>query len=612
MSACAHELSDAWNLQVYAMWRVPTIVRSFVTHAPVSSFILKGADLMLPGVIVPKGGFQPPFNRGDKFAVRVVNNRFPLAIGSTPVSSSDIARMGMRGRGVDVVHYFGDYLWQLGNKSVPNDGFAAKIVNASGDPDETYDAAAHLATSATADSWEESAAGEEPQDAPTGAEVGAKAEGGDKQEAPGKATNQQADRSCHAEKANDDVEALADQLVEMSIDGLDAETAQPEVHEAAPVLSPEQLDKLLDLCFLEVLHSSISDEQLPLEISAAFSKMATEVQHVVRSPAFFTAMKELDLPMETIKAIEFGHKEVALDLKKSTYKKLTKFIQHQQKLKLLQVKETRGSTSIVKINRAHPIFIAYKAIPEKVKQKTLDAAAAAADPNKAGTTGVNAQSVSQMPLVLEFLIPPARCQAVFTAVGKRVPKGAYFSSSECRDVLTEYLAKHILARKSDQLDASKVLLDNTLAAAISLPSDRAKAPVPKEELFTKWMAAMAPCYGVVKPGVNIRLEPPKIIRGTVEPVQISVENRFGGRKHVTQITGLSTFHIDSGAVAEYLQKKLACSCSTYLLPGAAQEPAVMIQGNAAPQTAEALTSHFHLPARYINAQGKKPLRGGKK
>lgn len=40
-------------VQVYALWLVPEMLPTFVIHSPVSSFILKGADLMMPGVVLP-------------------------------------------------------------------------------------------------------------------------------------------------------------------------------------------------------------------------------------------------------------------------------------------------------------------------------------------------------------------------------------------------------------------------------------------------------------------------------------------------------------------------------------------------------------------------------
>eukprot|EP01027_Heterolobosea_sp_BB2_P014120 GEZU01020325.1.p1 GENE.GEZU01020325.1~~GEZU01020325.1.p1 ORF type:complete len:219 (-),score=53.87 GEZU01020325.1:74-730(-) len=95
---------------LYSMWKVPHILIPFVTHSPVSEYILGGADMMLPGVIVPPGGFGN-IKKGDKAAIMVNGNPFALAVGRVLQSSEEMAKNKMRGKGVEVVHLFGDYLW---------------------------------------------------------------------------------------------------------------------------------------------------------------------------------------------------------------------------------------------------------------------------------------------------------------------------------------------------------------------------------------------------------------------------------------------------------------------------------------------------------------------
>lgn len=43
---------------VFALWKCPSMLRHFVIHEHVSHFVLKGADLMLPGVSVINGWFS--------------------------------------------------------------------------------------------------------------------------------------------------------------------------------------------------------------------------------------------------------------------------------------------------------------------------------------------------------------------------------------------------------------------------------------------------------------------------------------------------------------------------------------------------------------------------
>uniref|UniRef100_A0A8C8IG43 Eukaryotic translation initiation factor 2D-like PUA RNA-binding domain-containing protein n=1 Tax=Oncorhynchus tshawytscha TaxID=74940 RepID=A0A8C8IG43_ONCTS len=54
---------------------------AFTTWPPVLQKLAGGADLMLPGVVVPPSGL-PEVKKGDFCAVKVVSNRAPMAVGT--------------------------------------------------------------------------------------------------------------------------------------------------------------------------------------------------------------------------------------------------------------------------------------------------------------------------------------------------------------------------------------------------------------------------------------------------------------------------------------------------------------------------------------------------
>lgn len=73
---------------------------------------------MLPGVVVSSSGL-PDVKGGDCCAVSVVSNRAPVAVGTAAVSSAEMRSLGMKGRGVCVLHTYMDNLWAFGDKSGP-------------------------------------------------------------------------------------------------------------------------------------------------------------------------------------------------------------------------------------------------------------------------------------------------------------------------------------------------------------------------------------------------------------------------------------------------------------------------------------------------------------
>ena len=60
-------------LAVYALWKCPGFVPNFTTHKFVFSRLQNGADLMLPGVMIPKAGFLN-FNRDQACSINVSSN----------------------------------------------------------------------------------------------------------------------------------------------------------------------------------------------------------------------------------------------------------------------------------------------------------------------------------------------------------------------------------------------------------------------------------------------------------------------------------------------------------------------------------------------------------
>jgi translation initiation factor 2D len=80
---------------------------ALLTYSEVSPKILGGADLMLQGVIAPATGLDE-WEAGDKRCVVIPDNHFPFGVGSMAVSSDSLAKTGMKGRGLLLLHHFPD------------------------------------------------------------------------------------------------------------------------------------------------------------------------------------------------------------------------------------------------------------------------------------------------------------------------------------------------------------------------------------------------------------------------------------------------------------------------------------------------------------------------
>ncbi|KAG9339713.1 hypothetical protein JZ751_023360 [Albula glossodonta] len=112
------ELEKQLYPTVYTLWHYPDLLPTFTTWPAVLQKLAGGADLMLPGVVVPLGGL-PEVKKGECCSISVVRNRAPVAVGTATMTTAEMLGLGMKGRGVSVLHTYTDYLWAFGDKSGP-------------------------------------------------------------------------------------------------------------------------------------------------------------------------------------------------------------------------------------------------------------------------------------------------------------------------------------------------------------------------------------------------------------------------------------------------------------------------------------------------------------
>jgi len=128
---------------LFLLWKLPNFLPCICIHSPVSKFILRGADLMLPGVSQKVHRYyrsNQPLNtvfaadlsvirKDDVFSIKVIGNPLPCAVGYSILNSSEITGAGSKGRFMKMMHIFRDQLWEFGGKRKPNAGFLSTVIN---------------------------------------------------------------------------------------------------------------------------------------------------------------------------------------------------------------------------------------------------------------------------------------------------------------------------------------------------------------------------------------------------------------------------------------------------------------------------------------------------
>jgi len=125
------------------LWNVPNFLPCICIHSPVSEFVLRGADLMLPGVSRDAHRYyirNKEFNNincvnlndikvNTVLSIKVIGNPLPCAIGWSILNAKDItASDNKKGRFMKMVHIFRDELWDFTGKIKPNPGFLSNII----------------------------------------------------------------------------------------------------------------------------------------------------------------------------------------------------------------------------------------------------------------------------------------------------------------------------------------------------------------------------------------------------------------------------------------------------------------------------------------------------
>ncbi|XP_077464453.1 eukaryotic translation initiation factor 2D isoform X1 [Stigmatopora argus] len=498
---------------VYTLWRYPAALPTFKTWPLVLNKLIGGADLMLPGVVVPSVGL-PVVKRGDCCAVTLVNNRAPVALGTASVSTGEMINLGMKGRGVHVLHTHMDHLWSFGDKScpptLPDEEGEALLVNGEECVSEEEELEEKSKKSALQEQQESEPA--KYLACPTAVE---KEEG--------------------IKKANEGRE-----------DDQDDESSPQEV-----------MDALLWQCFLLALKSKVKKSELPLLTSTFFRN------HM------FSCCPRGKL----------------LDIKKSSYKKLSKFLHvMQEEHSIVRVKElSKGVESIVEVDWKSPEL--RFSVPEGTDVEAVPL----------GETQYNPPEITTLYSV------SARLQPLFGDTTKR--KGMALQPAEVRSFVTEYVKKNDLV---DEKNKNYVRINPILCDCLLEKSEYQDIDALKwDDLFSRTMGRMQVCSQIVFPG-----QPAVLKKGHIEPIDVSVASR-GSNKKVTMIKNLEVYALDPSAVATALQHRVQASSILQPLPGAKDKVLVQIQGNQIQQVGHLLLDHYRIPRKYIQGLEKAP-RGGKK
>ncbi|KAI8318861.1 hypothetical protein GQ54DRAFT_293732 [Martensiomyces pterosporus] len=487
---------------VYTLWDFPSMLPILWTWQPVVKKLIGGADLMVPGLIVPKGGL-PALKRGALVAICCPGSVAAQAVGVLAIDTKDIRSVaGAKGKAVLIMHTYKDHLWEAGSKSAPP---------------ETLQIAEDLGFEA--ESAEASSLG-----------VG--------------------DDDAEEEEEDEPAQNTPAEITAAEMDALLMET--------------------LKQAMATVLDEKTASSLLPINSSAVYS------HYIVPNAPY----------------------GVDLDIKKSTYKKLAKFLKAAEKHGLIKLKDIRGESHVKSFNWKHRDMVEYK--PYKVSQGKKDKGStdagngsAAAGAAATGSQG-HQQSAGNQIRVVDLFKPPNALKPLFDDVGAQTSSG-YFTRHQTRQALEDYIKSRELI---DPKSPRQVKLDHRLCDGLLTKEEYSKlALFPRDKLQARMQERMTLYTQLLIPGKE-----PVTKIGSPPVVDITCEKKMGN-KVITRTAGLEKYGIDPNAIAKELRTICASSTAVDPIPGKKDAHSVLVQGHHVAAVTKLLEKHG-LPPRLISVTDK--------
>ncbi len=354
-----------------------------------------------------------------------------------------------------------------------------------------------------------------------------------------------AEESSNAETENgaktDEVPELEEKLNEVNVN---------EEEEEKEVLD---MDEILEIAFLRACKTTAKKAEFPILTSNFFRG------HIV--PATPPGLPDLDI-------------------KKTKYKKVSKYLAEKQKEGILTLKEPKKGVEVVSaINQDHEKLIKFKV----VKYDNPDA------------EGGNGEQEFKPPVVTELYIVTGNEVAKFFKAVK-VPKGTGLDAQEVKTLIRNYVYDNNLTIPDNQ---KQVNLDPILAEAVLVKGENNVVTFDWSKLHSRITAKMTR-------GTAINFNDgngPIVQKGKLDLVEMLVAKRSGNKK-VTLIHNLDVYGIKPAEFAHKLQVGVAASTTIHEAPNKKKSNGspvieVLVQGNQVAFAGKLLLEEYKLPKKYI-------------
>ncbi|ORZ10863.1 hypothetical protein BCR42DRAFT_333177 [Absidia repens] len=299
-----------------------------------------------------------------------------------------------------------------------------------------------------------------------------------------------------------------------------------------------------------------------------------------------------------------------VDIKKSSWKKVQKFLKTMEKSGLLKLKEHRGETNVTSINWSHPSLQGvspYKTVEkimmEQQQQQQLAPAGSITSTTDQSNKNIDVSpsSVSGQIQVIDIYKPIGSSAVIFEAV--KQDKNAMYSSIEVRQVLFDYIKMENLVDPKNQ---KFIIIDPILTDAILNKTEyQTIHKLGRDQILQRLLPKMQPFHMVTLPGKE-----PILRKGSPKTIEVIQEIRQG-RKTVTKLTGMESFGLEIDDLCKELTKLCASSATHSQIHGTSPKTPlyeIMVQGPQMKNVSELLLRKG-VPKKFIFVNDKTAKKG---
>ena len=309
--------------------------------------------------------------------------------------------------------------------------------------------------------------------------------------------------------------------------------------------------------------------------------------------ALRTTAKKIELPVLTSNFFRLYMVPASndqIDLKKSSYKKLSKFLAKMNADKICVIKEQKKGVEVISsIDYEHEKVTSFRTIKIEPKDDDSNETPAKFKP----------------PIVTELNIVTAQVASFFKEC--KVAKGAGITSVDVRECVKVYVKQEGLQNAEDP---SVVNLDPLLAEVVLIKGENAITSFRWDKITSRITSKMTKGYSMdFQDG-----KPPQVLKGKLEPIEFLLGSRSGNKK-VTLIHNLDVYGIDMQDFAHKCQVGVAASTTIHEAvnkkrAGGHPVMEVLVQGNQIAFANDLLLNDYKIPRKFIRgaelaAKGKK-------